>query len=266
MNNIKNDSSYFKTANHESILAPTITLFCAVYHRDENRHALIEEHLDNIKSQSLPVKPIYVFEAGDKPSSIAKPFSIASPNRLTIYQAWHMAMENSNTELLINLNLDDRLVPNAVALMSDYFENEDVMLVGGEWIICDQIATPAQLQNISMKQTYFNPSWPPEKSLYTSLEKKLRLGSGTGERGTYGPSSMFRRKLLKELLYPLKFGNGDLVESIGDTIWWNSIKQKYPGGTIRIPEVVGIYYSNPSTQAEFRVTNEHQKFDKWGII
>jgi tetratricopeptide (TPR) repeat protein len=242
------------------------TLFCAVYHRDENRYALIEEHLENIKLQSLPVEPIYVFEAGDQPSSAAKPYAIVSPSRLSIYQAWYMAMEHSNKKLLINLNLDDRLCPDAVARMSSYFDSDDVMLVGGEWVIANQIAKSDQLRNISIRETYFDPAWPPKTCSFTRSGEKLRLGSGTGERGTYGPATMFRRSLLEELPYPLKFGNGDLVESIADSLWWSLIKRKYPGGAIRIPEVVGIYHSDPSSQAEFRVTNEWEKLQKWGLM
>ena len=250
----------------EANAASFVTLFCAVYHRDENRHALIEEHLENIKSQSLPVEPIYVFEAGDQPSSAAKPYSIVSPCRLSIYQAWHTAMGHSNKKLLINLNLDDRLCPDAVARMSSYFDSDDVMLVGGEWVIANQVAKSDQLRNISIEETYFDPTWPPKTRSFTRPGENLRLGSGMGERGTYGPATMFRRSLIEELPYPLKFGNGELVESIADSLWWSLIKRKYPGGAIRIPEIVGIYHSDPSSQAEFRVTNEWEKLQKWGLM
>lgn len=250
----------------EASQAASVTLFCAVYHRDENRHALIEAHLENIKSQSLSVEPIYVFEAGDHPSSAAKPYSIVDPGRLSIYQAWHMAMQHSNKKLLINLNLDDRLYPDAVARMSKYFDSDDVMLVGGEWVIANQIARPDQLGNILIRETYFDPAWPPKKCSFTQSRASLRLGSGTGERGTYGPATMFRRSLLEELQYPLKFRNGDLIESIADSLWWSLIKRKYPSGALRIPEVVGIYHSDPSSQAEFRVTNEWEKLQKWGLL
>jgi hypothetical protein len=243
----------------------SITLFCAVYHRDENRHALIEEHLDNIKSQSFLVEPVYVFEAGDEPSSAVKCYSVVCSYRLSIYQAWHMAMKQSNSRLLINLNLDDRLCPGAVEAMSGHFENEDIKLVGGEWVISDQIARPEQLRNISIQETYFDSTWPPKKCSLNQNGKNLRLGSGSGERGTFGPSTMFRRDLLYEIPYPLKFGNGDLVESIGDSLWWSAIHRRYPVGTRRIPDVIGIYHSAPSSQAEFRGANEWDKFRKWGL-
>jgi|GEM_PF-4880415 hypothetical protein len=262
LSSTKTQVSYPSEANQ----AASVTLFCAVYHRDENRHALIEEHLENIKSQSLPVEPIYVFEAGDQPSSAAKSYSIVSPSRLSIYQAWYMAMQHSNKKLLINLNLDDRLCPDAVARMSKYFDSDDVMLVGGEWVIANQVARPDQLRNVSIRETYFDPAWPPKKRSFTRSGESLRLGSGTGERGTYGPATMFRRSLLEELQYPLKFGNGDLVESIADSLWWSLIKRKYPSGAIRIPEVVGIYHSDPSSQAEFRATNEWEKLQKSGLL
>jgi hypothetical protein len=248
-----------------SALKTTVTIFCAVYHRDENRHALIEEHLDNVKSQSFPVEPIYIFEAGDEPPSAAKSYSIVNPSRLSIYQAWHIAMQHSNSKLLINLNLDDRLCPDAIAKMSNYFDSDEVMLVGGDWIIQNRIAKSDQLSKLSIRETYFDPTWPPKKNACDQSQKSLRLGSGTGERGTYGPSTMFRRNLLEDIPYPLRFGNGDLVESIGDSLWWSLIKQRYPAGAARMPEIIGIYHSNPSSQAEFRVTNEWEKFQKWGL-
>jgi hypothetical protein len=177
-----------------------------------------------------------------------------------------MAMKHSDTDLVINLNLDDRLCPDAISRMSRYFASDHGMLVGGEWMILDRIGKTQELSNISIHETYFDPAWPPQRFDFTQLGKKLRLGSGTGERGTFGPSTMFRRHLLNEISYPLKFGNGDLIESIGDSLWWSLIKDRYPCGAVRIPEVIGIYHSCPSSQAEFRVTNEWDKFQKWGLM
>ena len=50
---------------------------------------------------------------------------------------------------------------------------------------------------------------------------KLRLGSGTGERGTYGPSNNVAKVIVRRVQYPTQFGNGDLIESVADAVFWH---------------------------------------------
>jgi hypothetical protein len=41
---------------------------------------------------------------------------------LTIYEAWDLAVKLAPTEYVLNLNLDDRLFSNSIALMKDFLE------------------------------------------------------------------------------------------------------------------------------------------------
>jgi hypothetical protein len=44
-----------------------ITVFCTVWHKDPQRHALLAGHRDNLRRQTVPVRPLYVLDGGDVP-------------------------------------------------------------------------------------------------------------------------------------------------------------------------------------------------------
>jgi hypothetical protein len=161
----------------------------------------------------------------------------------------------------MNLNLDDRLAPDAVAqLQATLAEGAD--LVGGDWQICfSQPETDAVSPCCPAQTIPFVGSWPPSPQLPT------RLGSGTGERGTLGPACMWRMDLHQEFpQYLWQFGDGTLIKSIADLVWW-SILEESGKQLVRLPKIIGNYYSHPGEQAEFRHAplREEEKLMETGI-
>ncbi len=109
-------------------------------------------------------------------------------------------------------------------------------------------------------------NWPPETG------EGLRLGSGDGTRGTWGPAPIFKTAAIRSIGgFPKRFGNGDPIPTIIDFIVWDRL-MKADKNVSRGEIVVGSYYSNPETQQEFRsggtggVVGEHQLYDQYGAM
>ena len=241
----------------------SVAVVCAVWSRDPNRWDLMSGHLENLLSQTCRVQPIYVLEQSDVPPNEFRDYCITFEQRLSIYQAWVKGIEFANCEFVMNLNLDDRLRINAVEVLRIPFHNKRVMCVGGDWHVRFDLSNSAGGKFIEpINNYYWEATWPPS----ATSNQKLRLGSGTGERGTYGPATMWRKSLFDGVQYPTRFGNGELIESIADAVFWHMVKSKDPDALFRIPMIIGDYLSSPNTQAEFRTTGEHEKLKKYGYL
>lgn len=230
------------------------SVFCAVWSGDPNRHALLAGHVACLEAQSAPVEAVYVFDNGDEPPPGLPGIHAVAANPLTIYEAWNVGSQVARTDWVMNLNLDDRLGPDAIRIMQGSAIANDADLVGAEWeIVFDQESTDAMDRSRPAHDLPYLPAWPPVAGVPT------RLGSGTGERGTYGPGSLWRRSLHDQVPYPHRFADGTQIRSIGDMVWWQVITAGLGGRAIRVPMVVGRYHSHPSEQAEFRLPNETSK-------
>lgn len=233
-------------------LLPRTTVFCAVYHKDPLRSTLIFDHLQNLRQQTVPVNCVYVFENGDvPPSNFPAPWlTFSSP--LSIYEAWNLGITASHTDFLMNLNLDDRLHPDAIERLQKFIEQEQADLVGGDWQIkYSQADTDIVSACSPVSSLPFLPSWPPLLGSHT------RLGSGTGERGTFGPATLWRRELHRHCpRYPERLADGTVIRSIGDALWWMILRDKLNKKMLRLPMIIGNYHSHPAEQAEFRYEAE----------
>lgn len=237
---------------------PEVTVFCAVWHKQENKLELLRSHWENLKSQSIPVEPCYIFDNGDQPPDwLDAPWhSFADP--LTVYQAWAVGVALSQTQYVMNLNMDDRLACDAVRALLGMAKATGAALVGGEWSIrFDTDHLSQRFEMTDLYETAFKPDWPPQPL------DNLRLGSGTAERGTYGPSTLWDVAQTGKP-YPTHFGNGDPIRSIGDAIFWELIRARELK-MLRLPMVIGRYYSDPDTQAEFRPHADHDLLKAHGI-
>ncbi len=236
------------------------TVFCAVWHKDPQRHELIRQHRANLAKQSRPIKVVYVFDGGDTPPPDLDAETICTQQDLSIYEAWNVALSVCRTPFVMNLNLDDRLAPNAVELLELELMAQQADLVGGEWKICFSQAETDDVKPVYKGETLpMLPDWPPKK------DQPTRLGSGTGERGTYGPATLWRMDIHNKIpRYPYRMTDGMRIMSVGDALFWHMLKA-LGMKLARTPLVIGQYYSHPETQAEFRASNELAEVTKRDI-
>lgn len=242
-----------------------MTVFCAVWSGDPMRWQLLKSHQACLDKQTRPVERIYVFDGGDLAPKWLKGRHFTNLGKYTIYEAFAEAVKNVNTPYVMNLNLDDRLCPDGVRIMEEVLDS-GADLVGGEWRIeFSQKDTDAVCsEDTTGMPPPLGQGWPPKPE-----QGVVRLGSGRGERGTFGPSTAWRRSLHDRLgPYPHKFANGEKVLSVGDAMWWRMIISS-GHKCARTPKIIGRYHSHPSEQAEFRpnLQNEHalmkEFFDTW---
>ncbi len=228
---------------------PMVTVICAVWHRQTDKARLLEGHAASLRRQTLPPRVVYVFDAGDPPPAGLPGTTITVSDPLTIYQAWNIALGAVMTPLVMNLNVDDRLAPDAIEIMAKSFQTDpDVFLVGGDWKVC---WTDAECDDARpcypLAELPFHPEWPPVAG------KTQRLGSGDGARDTHGPACMWRLEAHRRLpRYPYRYADGSLIRIVADAIWWHAIEHHMGKKLLRLPLVVGNYRSAPSSQAEFR--------------
>ena len=228
------------------------TIFCAVWSKDAKRHALLEGHQRNLLAQTKPVEIVYVFDSGDLPPPDLRARTVTVGSQTGIYEAWNVALSLCRTPFVMNLNLDDRLAPDAVERLEREMLNFGGNLIGGDWKVCfSQEDTDAVAPVCHASEMPFLPSWPPIPNVPT------RLGSGTGERGTYGPATMWRLDChIGFPRYPYRTADNTPIKSISDSVWWNMLITRDAKKVLRYPAIIGNYYSHPSEQAEFRLENE----------
>jgi FkbM family methyltransferase len=237
------------------------TVFCAVWHKDPERHALLEGHAENLARQTVAVDSLYVFDGGDTPPAWLKERAISVREPLSIYQAWNVALSLVATPLVMNLNLDDRLAPDAIEILEREILRSGAVLAGGEWKICySQAETDAVEPCYPAQRLPYIPTWPPKPGTAT------RLGSGTGERGTYGPATIWRMDAhIGRPRYPWRLSEGTPIETAGDLAWWTMLTANPRVKIARLPLVIGHYHSHPQAQAEFRSGDERALFADPGV-
>lgn len=111
--------------NNESL----ITVLCSTY----NSSKWIEGYLEMINKQFLENFDIIFVDANSTDGSLdtIRNFKfrqginskiIACNSKIPIYTAWNMAIENSKTPYVVNVNTDDRLLPAALLVYTAYTE------------------------------------------------------------------------------------------------------------------------------------------------
>jgi hypothetical protein len=150
----------------------------------------------------------------------------------------------------MNLNLDDRLAPDAVQIMESELMRGDATCAGGDWKVCySQEDADKVIECHAASRLPFVVDWPPQPGTMT------RLGSGTGERGTLGPATLWRVEAHMHVpRYPWRLPEGTLLRSASDTVWWRLLANQFHKKILRLPVVIGNYHSHPGEQAEFRAS------------
>lgn len=230
---------------------PRTSVLCAVWHLDEQRERLLQAHAGCLARQSVPVEPIYVFDGGDTPPPSLAGRRIVVHEDLTIYQAWNAGLSLVRTPFVMNLNLDDRLAPDAVERLEAALLRSGSALAAGDWRICySQDETDRVEPCFPADRLPFVDGWPPRRGTVTRL--------GTDCRGTFGPATLWRLDAhIGAPRYPWQLPDGTLLRIAGDIGWWTLVTQLLKKATVRIPEIIGNYHSHPVTQAEFRRAPDH---------
>jgi FkbM family methyltransferase len=240
---------------------PRTSVICAVWHGDPNRHELLAGHMENLARQTSPVEPIYVFDGGDEPPAWLNGRAISVKEPLTIYQAWNVALSLVSTPLAMNLNLDDRLAPDAVEMLELELLKHRAVAAGGDWKICySQAETDSVEPCYPAEQLPFVAEWPPKPGTRT------RLGSGTGARGTFGPATIWRMEShIGAPRYPWRLRDGSLLRANADLAWWQLLQTNPNFKVLAVPMVIGNYHSHPKDQAEFRAGDERALMNDPGV-
>ena len=228
---------------------PQTSVICAVWSGDQKRADLLRGHVANLARQSVPVEPIYVFDGNDKIPPWVKGRAVSVRENIGLYQAWNVALSLAQTPFVMNLNLDDRLAIDAVELMERAMAQHDAALVGGEWNV-----TYSQKETDAIERAY------PAELLPSIADweqrgpgTRTRLGSGTGEQGTYGPATMWRLDAhIGAPRYPWRFPEGTVIRSAADAAWWLVLANHLKKPLLRLPLVIGNYHYHPKEQAQYR--------------
>lgn len=208
-------------------------------------------HRENLRRQTLPVKAVYVFDGGDAAPAGLEADTVTTSAPLALYHAWNMALAAVTTPLVMNLNLDDRLAPDAVEKLAAHLTAENAMLAGGDWRICaSQDETDAVTPCLPAREVAFAMDCPP------AIRPNHRLGSGTGESLTFGPAVLWQMAAHATVpRYPWRLDDGTPIRSVGDGLFW-SILGRLGMKMTRLPMVIGNYHFHPHEQAQYRAQED----------
>jgi hypothetical protein len=222
------------------------SVVCAVWHGDPERARLLDGHAANLARQSVPVEPVYVFDGADEPPRAINGRKAVVHEPLSIYQAWNVGLALVATPFVMNLNLDDRLAPDAVERLEQALMSEGAALAAGDWRVCySQQDTDAVECCFPADRLPFVPDWPPQQGTCTRL--------GTDRRGTLGPATLWRMDAhIGAPRYPWRLSDGTILKVVGDLGWWQVVTRHLGKKVVRVPEIIGHYHSHPASQAEFR--------------
>jgi hypothetical protein len=231
------------------------SVICAVWSGDPKRGDLLRGHMANLARQTVPVEPIYVFDNNDKIPPWLKGRAVVVREKLSLYQAWNVALSLVRTNFVMNLNLDDRLAIDAVAQLETALAPQDAALIGGEWNI-----TYSQKETDAIDRCYLAELLPAIADWEQRAPGvRTRLGSGTGEQGTYGPAVMWRLDAhIGAPRYPWRFPEGTVIRSAADAAWWLILAKHLNKRLLRLPVVIGNYHYHPKEQAQYRAVPQDE--------
>lgn len=205
-----------------------ISVIVSVY----NSEAFLKKYLQFANHQFLDSFEIIFVDANssDRSLEIIENFKfrdgisveiLPQNSRITVYQAWNIAVRQSTQKYIVNWNTDDILFPSALETYSSYLKNfpEVDLFYGSCFISKDQ----------SLKSIYNMFVWP-EYSHKTLLQRCI-----------CGPFPMVKKSAIESVGY-----FSERYISSGDYDMWlklskNDFKFK------KIPEIIGSYYHRESS-------------------
>ena len=204
-----------------------ISILCSNYNSD----GWIDNYLSYLNSQTLEEFEVIFVDASSTDDSLQKikDFSfregiktkiIESKERIGIYAAWNLAIEESSFDYVMNYNTDDRLLPNA--LSSFYAASKlhpEIDILYSNCLVTDE---PTHETIVS----YYN--WMDAGILSNLLQACC-----------CGPFPLLKKKSIIEagMFNPSFTISGDYE------MWCRMCAQGYK--FLKIPDYLGVYYSNP---------------------
>lgn len=224
---------------------PSITILCSTY----NSAKWIDGYLDSINNQILAVFDIIFVDANSDDGSLEtiKNFEfregidakiIECSEKIPIYEAWNLAIKNSITPYVININTDDRLYPAGLITYLNYAQAHpygDVFY--SSYIICNN------KEHTQIKGGYLAPN-----HTHKDLLKHCYIG----------PFPMLNKNTIVEdgLFNPEYTISGDYE------MWLRMSKNNRK--FVQVKEFLGTYFENPegmSTNRESEHWQEHVRQD-----
>lgn len=214
------------------VKTPKITLIASIYSGDD----YIENFLNNITALKDFYKCELVFIDANSPGNefeIIKNYQVKFPNiqyirsdkRIGIYEAWNLAIKNTQSEYISNVNLDDLRLRNYLSLaLKALDKQQNIDIVFGNFYYS------------------FRPNYPVYLSKRLNLKSKLPLLTTHELLNFNAPHSapIWRRRLHEEIgFFDEKF------RSAGDwEFWLRCAESNKRFGQFN--QAISVYFVNPS--------------------
>jgi len=205
-----------------------ITALVSTYKSEE----FIGECLDDLLSQTIAdqIEVVVIDSASpDHESLVVEKYQkkhtnlryLRTPSRISIYEAWNIAIRMSSADFLIPASTNDRLSPDACSLLVDALEKHpEVMLAYGDSYLTDM---PHQHFGAHTPSTHFGGAWRWPHYSFQDLLNSCRVG----------PHPMWRKKVHSRIGYfDMRY------TAIGDQDMWLRIGRLWP--IIHIAECTGL--------------------------
>lgn len=217
-----------------------ISVIVSVY----NAEKYLPKYLEHVNNQFLKDFEIIFVDANssDRSLKIIRDFKprkgistqiLPQDSRITIYQAWNIAIKNSTQNYIINWNTDDILFPSALEMYQSYAQYfPEVDLFYGPCFLSKTQDANA-ISNIFM--------WP-------DYSHKQLL-----QRCICGPFPLVKKSAIQEVCY-----FDEKYQSSGDYDMWLKLSNKNYRFK-RIPEIAGCFLDRPDSASQSKIQLAQQE-------
>ena len=217
-----------------------ISVIVSVY----NAEKYLPKYLEHVNNQFLKDFEIIFVDANssDRSLKIIREFKpragisaqiLSQDSRITIYQAWNIAVKNSTQNYIVNWNTDDILFPSALTTYQSYAQSfPEVDLFYGPCFLSKDQDTSA-ISNIYM--------WPN----YSHQELLSRC--------ICGPFPLVKKSAIKNVGY----FSEDYISSGDYEMWLKLSKNNYTFK--RIPEIIGCFLDRPNSVSQQKIQLAQQE-------
>jgi glycosyltransferase involved in cell wall biosynthesis len=217
-----------------------ITVICSVYNSEE----YLPKYLNYVNEQFLECFEIIFVDANsnDKSLQLIEDFKfrdnisvkiIKEKSRVTIYEAWNIAIKNASNKYIVNWNTDDILFQSSLQTYKSYAEKyPDTDLFYGPCFL-------SKSQEISSIFNIYN--WP-KYSHQTLLQRCI-----------CGPFPLVRKSAIEDVNY-----FSEKCVSSGDyEMWLKLSKNNYKFQ--KIPETIGCFMDRPNSVSKQKIQLAQQE-------